>query len=104
MFTHILPVRVNPNDSYEQQLLTLIGQMTDCENTLREHPFPLGLKLNEDLGCDSLSVAEIVIAMEQHFGVEISHDELNDIVRVDSKIEALYQTLVVELCTVPVPA
>lgn len=53
---------------------------------LQTEEAPLGKRLREDLGADSLDVVEITMASEEAFDVEISDDEVDDIRTVDDFI------------------
>lgn len=39
----------------------------------------LELRLVEDLGADSLEIIEIVVALNEHFGIELSEKNLNSV-------------------------
>ena len=43
----------------------------------------------DDLGADSLDLVELVMEMEENFGIEISDDELEKIVQVQDVIDFL---------------
>ncbi len=45
-------------------------------------------RLAEDLGADELDLVELVMAMEEEFGVEISDDRMDAIVTVDDLVAA----------------
>lgn len=49
--------------------------------------------LNDDLGSDSLDAAEIIIALEEKFGVKISDDEAIKITTVSEIIELVSKKL-----------
>lgn len=46
-------------------------------------------KFKEDLGADSLDLFELVMALEEEFGVEIPSEDLESIVTVNDVIEYL---------------
>jgi acyl carrier protein len=41
----------------------------------------------EDLGADSLDLTELIMAMEEEFGIEIDDDEAQKLVRVKDAVE-----------------
>jgi acyl carrier protein len=47
----------------------------------------------DDLGADSLDVVELVMALEEEFGVEISDDDANDIKTVGSAVDYITKKL-----------
>jgi acyl carrier protein len=44
-------------------------------------------KFIDDLGADSLDLVELIMAMEDHFGLEISDDELAQISTIQNVID-----------------
>lgn len=47
----------------------------------------------DDLGADSLDLVELVMALEEEFGVEVDEDELKDIRTVGQAFELIYGKL-----------
>jgi acyl carrier protein len=47
----------------------------------------------EDLGADSLDLVELVMALEETFGIEVGEDELKDITTVGGAFELIYAKL-----------
>lgn len=45
--------------------------------SLRDEPLNDEMSLRDDLGIDSLRMVEAVIFIEEHFGIELSDDDLN---------------------------
>ncbi|KAG6837584.1 hypothetical protein H0H93_006998 [Arthromyces matolae] len=49
-------------------------------------------KFNEDLGLDSLDQVEVVMAVEEEFGIEIPDEEADQIITVEQAIEYVAKT------------
>jgi len=47
----------------------------------------------DDLGADSLDLVELVMALEETFGIEVGEDELKDIGTVGQAFELIYAKL-----------
>ncbi|OYV60330.1 MAG: acyl carrier protein [Actinobacteria bacterium 21-73-9] len=47
----------------------------------------------DDLGADSLDLVELVMALEETFGIEVAEDELKEIKTVGEAFELIYAKL-----------
>ena len=47
----------------------------------------------DDLGADSLDLVELVMALEESFGIEVGEDELKDISTVGQAFDLIYAKL-----------
>lgn len=47
-------------------------------------------ELEDDLGADSLDAVEVIMAVEERYGIQIRDDELNDIITVRDLIDIVY--------------
>ncbi len=47
----------------------------------------------DDLGADSLDLVELVMALEENFGIEVGEDELKDIGTVGQAFDLIYAKL-----------
>ena len=45
-----------------------------------------GAKFTDDLGADSLDIVELVMAMEQEFGIDVPEDETENLRTVDDVV------------------
>lgn len=61
-------------DQIEQRLVSIVEKDFDFKN---KKSVSLDSELKDDLGLDSLSLTELVIACEDEFGIEIDIDESN---------------------------
>ena len=50
-------------------------------------------KLVEDLGADSLDLVELVMAIEEEIGIELTDDELNNAKTIQDIINIMYKEL-----------
>lgn len=57
-----------------QRLITIINKIRDNKGFYEEITISDGLKLREDLGFDSLDLAELTVRIENEFGVDIFQD------------------------------
>lgn len=48
---------------------------------------------SEDLGADSLDLVELVMALEETFGIEVAEDELKEIKTVGEAFDLIYAKL-----------
>jgi acyl carrier protein len=71
--------------SLEQKIIDIIVEQLDIT---RQECVPEAAFI-DDLGADSLDLVELVMEMEENFGIEISDDELEKIVTVQDVIDFL---------------
>jgi acyl carrier protein len=69
--------------SIEEKIIEIIMEQLDVT---REECVPEA-SFMEDLGADSLDIVELIMAMEENFGIEITDDELLKIRTVRDSIE-----------------
>ena len=72
----------NFDDIYERVKKTISGIFKIEENDISENA-----KFVEDLGADSLDVVELVMALEQEFGKEITDEEAQKIQKVSDAVK-----------------
>ncbi len=70
----------------EQELVGKLKRMVASQLGKSEEEVSLESAFIEDLGADSLDLVELVMAMEDEFGVEISDEDAQRIVTVQDAI------------------
>jgi len=60
---------------------------------VREKQIVSGAKFVDDLGADSLDVVEMVMSLEEQFGLEISDEEAEKLVTVGKAVDYVYDRL-----------
>ena len=68
-----------------EKLLPIIAEQLNVEEAI----IKAESNFKEDLGADSLDLFEMVMALEEEFGVEIPSEDLESIVTVNDVIEYL---------------
>ncbi|MCP8351768.1 acyl carrier protein [Candidatus Synchoanobacter obligatus] len=71
----------NIDETVQKIIATVLG--VDEEKVVPEASF------QEDLGADSLDVVEVVIALEQEFGIDIPDDQAEKIVTIQNAIDSI---------------
>ena len=69
--------------SVEERVIEIIMEQLDVT---REECVPEA-SFMDDLGADSLDIVELIMAMEENFGVEISDDELTKIRTIQEVVD-----------------
>lgn len=75
-------------DQIEQRLVSIVEKDFDFKN---KTTVSLDVDLKNDLGLDSLSLTELVIACEDEFGIEIDLDETH--VNKSATLRDLYEEI-----------
>ena len=57
--------------------------------TVDEDEITLDTKFTDDLGADSLDVFQIIMGIEEEFGIEISNEDAENIVTVGDAVEKI---------------
>ena len=70
-----------------------IREILASELSIKPELVRLESKLNDDLGADSLDAAEVVLALEEKFGIEIPEEEAVGVVTVGDIMELVNQKL-----------
>ena len=71
---------------HEQDIIGKVKKMVASQLGKSEEEISLESAFIEDLGADSLDLVELVMAMEDEFGVEISDEDAQRIVTVQDAI------------------
>ncbi|MDY3765801.1 MAG: acyl carrier protein [Lachnospiraceae bacterium] len=72
-----------------EKIKEMIAEQLNCEaDTITEET-----SFKEDLGADSLDLFELVMALEDEYGVEIPADDLTELTTVGSVMKYLEQKL-----------
>ena len=69
----------------EEKVITLIMEQLD----VTKEECKLEASFIDDLGADSLDLVELIMAMEENFGIEIADSELEKIRTIQDAIEFL---------------
>ena len=75
--------------SIEEEVRKLIVKQLDAKPT----DVTLDASFTDDLGADSLDLVELVMAMEEHFDIEIPDEDAESIVTVESALRFIEQHL-----------
>ena len=70
-----------------EEMRKMIAQQLNCE----ESEITADTSFKDDLGADSLDLYEMVMALEDEYGIEIDTDELTDLSTVGDFMEYLKQ-------------
>jgi acyl carrier protein len=69
--------------SIEERVVEIVMEQLD----VTKEECALEASFMDDLGADSLDIVELIMAMEENFGVEISDDELTKIRTIQDVID-----------------
>ena len=69
-----------------QDIFERVKKVTVEELGVKEEEVVEGASFTEDLGADSLDVVELVMALEDEFGIDIPDDEVNNIKTVGDAV------------------
>ena len=72
---------------HEQEIVGKVKKMVASQLGKPEDEISLESAFIEDLGADSLDLVELVMAMEDEFGVEISDEDAQRIITVQDAID-----------------
>lgn len=64
-----------------------VKKVTVEKLSVKEEEVVLEASFTDDLGADSLDVVELVMALEDEFGIEIPDDEVNSIKTVGNAVD-----------------
>ena len=70
-----------------QDIFERVKKVTVEELGVKEEEVVESASFTEDLGADSLDVVELVMALEDEFGIDIPDDEVNNIKTVGDAVE-----------------
>lgn len=51
------------------------------------------MKIREDFGLDSIGILELVLSIEEEFGIKVEDDKMNDIITVDDVIHYIEKAI-----------
>ncbi len=75
----------------EQEIVGKVKKMVASQLGRSEEEISLESAFIEDLGADSLDLVELIMAMEDEFGLEISDEEAERIVTVQDAINHILE-------------
>lgn len=70
-----------------EDILSRVRKVTVEELSVKEEEVLESSSFQDDLGADSLDVVELVMALEDEFGIEIPDDEVGEIKTVGAAVE-----------------
>ena len=70
----------------EQEILSKVREMVASQLGKSEDEITLESSFIEDLGADSLDLVELIMSMEDEFGLEISDEDAESIIMVQDAI------------------
>lgn len=75
----------------EQEIISKVKSMVSAQLGKSEEEIELDAAFIEDLGADSLDLVELVMAMEDEFGIEISDEDAEKIVTVKDAVNYILE-------------
>jgi acyl carrier protein len=76
-----------------EDILSRVRKVTVEELSVKEEEVLETSSFQDDLGADSLDVVELVMALEDEFGIEIPDDEVGEIKTVGAAVEYIEKKL-----------
>ncbi len=76
---------------YNQEIVAKVKEMVASQLGKSEDEVTLEASFIEDLGADSLDLVELIMSMEDEFGLEISDEDAEKIVTVKDAIEFIQE-------------
>jgi acyl carrier protein len=76
-----------------QDILNRVKKVTVEELGVKEEEVVESASFTEDLGADSLDVVELVMALEDEFGIDIPDEEVSEIKTVGLAVEYISKKL-----------
>jgi acyl carrier protein len=76
-----------------EDILSRVKKVTVEELSVKEEEVLETSSFQDDLGADSLDVVELVMALEDEFGIEIPDDEVGEIKTVGAAVEYIEKKL-----------
>lgn len=70
-----------------ENILQRVREVTVKQLSVKEEEVVETASFQEDLGADSLDVVELVMALEDEFGINIPDDEVNEIKTVGAAVD-----------------
>lgn len=77
----------------EQEIFDKVKKVTVEELGVKEEEVVSTASFQEDLGADSLDVVELVMALEEEFGIDIPDDDVNNLKTVQSAVDYIKSKL-----------
>ena len=74
-------------NSIEEQIFEIICEQLD----VKSEDLSNDKKFTDDLGADSLAIVELVLALEEKFGIKIPDDEVDNIKTVGDAVSYIKQ-------------
>ena len=82
---------MNRNEIYERLKPIIIGQLGESVNTIMSNRnYAEDEMIVDDLGADSLDVVELIMAIEDHFNIEIPDEDAEKLVTVGLLVDYLH--------------
>ncbi len=78
-------------ESIDTQVITIVCHQLDLKRDEIGEDFA-SKNFTEDLGADSLAIVELVLALEEHFGIKIPDEEVETIKTVGDAIKYINRT------------
>ncbi len=69
-------------DSIEKQVTEIVREQLD----VKPEDISLDKTFTDDLGADSLAIVELVLAFEEHFGIKIKDEEVENLKTVGDAV------------------
>jgi acyl carrier protein len=76
-----------------QDILDRVKKVTVEELSCKEEEVALASSFTDDLGADSLDVVELVMALEDEFGIDIPDEEVGEIKTVGNAVDYITKKL-----------